>query len=156
MQVVALAKLFEEKFAPNTQRWRSTTLPHSATPPKFTFAPTPKPLAIIPTSQPLNSYSTSHLLPTPPKPATMSKLSPMDFRREKGLRFTCDERYSLSHRCAAKHYFLIQSVKELPWEEIVVEENLEIKQPLPVEPDPHEPLHLSYNILTGIPDRRSN
>ncbi|XP_072073959.1 uncharacterized protein [Arachis hypogaea] len=87
----------------------------------------------------------------------MCKLSPMDiqFWREKGLCSTCDERYSLSHRCATKHYFLIQSVEELPWEEIVVEENLKIKQPPPVESNSPEQLHLSYDILTRTSDRRS-
>jgi len=45
----------------------------------------------------------------------MPKLSPVEiqFRKKHAIYFTCDEKFSLDHKCASKHYFLIQSVEEV-------------------------------------------
>ncbi|XP_057723463.1 uncharacterized protein LOC130939370 [Arachis stenosperma] len=80
----------------------------------------------------------------------------IQFRREKGIYFTCDERYSPSHKCASKHYFLIQTVEEVPTDQDSAIEIPEVDQiPLVLAEDRVEPLHLSYNAMAGIPARRS-
>jgi len=45
----------------------------------------------------------------------MRKLSPtkIQFRRENNLCFNCIEKFTPGNKCAAKHYFIIQSVKEV-------------------------------------------
>jgi len=49
------------------------------------------------------------------------------------LVFTCDEKFPPSHRCATKHYFIIQSLKELPLDQ----EQLAEANPLtPTIPEP--------------------
>jgi len=65
----------------------------------------------------------------------------MQIRREKGLCYTCDEKFTSSHRCPNKQYLLLQMDED---------ETLE-HQPAPEEmvdniiQDPH----LSYNALKG-------
>ena len=148
---MALARLFEEKFAllvPSPRpRYPSFT-------PKSTYQP------IFPPSQsqekPFISPSTSNInspiLPTPPKPSHLKKLSPADiqFRREKGLCFTCDEKYAPTHKCANKHYVLLQSSEEM--DDPIVEldyPHLATVTPLDVGFDHH----LSYHALKGASAR---
>ncbi|KAJ1428448.1 Retrotransposon gag domain [Sesbania bispinosa] len=80
-------------------------------------------------------------------PPTMKRMSSaeMQLRREKGLCYTCDEKFSPSHKCPNKQYLLLQ-----------VEENDNI-QPEPDSPDHFsesethgtQEHHLSYNALSG-------
>lgn len=71
----------------------------------------------------------------------------MQLRREKGLCYTCDEKFSLNHLCPNKHYYVLQ---------------LDDAEPEKTEPDSPkeggvgdetgEPLtehHLSFNALSG-------
>ncbi|XP_025635201.2 uncharacterized protein [Arachis hypogaea] len=156
LQAISLAKLFEEKFLPQTQRWRSAVAQPQQPPARLTAALAPKPLTTVSPAQP--PPQNPPLLPTPPKTNTMHKLTPMEiqFRREKGICFTCDERYSPSHKCASKHYFLVQTVEEVPTDQDSAIEITEEDQTPPVLAEVMvEPLHLSYNAMAGIPTRRS-
>ena len=69
----------------------------------------------------------------------------MQLRRERGLCFTCDDKFSPSHRCPNKQYFVPQ------WEE-EDEPALQLDPPDEVE-TPGDPSlqdhHLSYNALKG-------
>lgn len=62
-------------------------------------------------TSPHSKTSLPPLLPTPPiKPLpNLKKMSPAEMlvRREKGLCYTCDEKFSPTHRCANKQYMLI-------------------------------------------------
>lgn len=97
------------------------------------------------------------LLPTPAtklqnKPPTTShnakNITPAEIqpRREKGLCYYCDEKFSMSHKCPNKHIYLLQ----------VNEEDTIDQQTDP--PDPtlaiddhcsHLEHHLSFNALNG-------
>jgi len=154
MQAVSLARLFEEKNFPHTQRWHTTPTTPIAFTHKMHFHPTRKNLNQTPPPQP--SVINPPLLPTPSKPKFMRKLSPtkIQFCKENNLCFTCDEKFTPDHKCAAKHYFIIQYVEEVPSE---IENSNDFTNT--VEPTKHikitEPLHLSYNTLSGITNRRS-
>jgi len=156
MQVVSLAKLFEEKYMSSTQRGK-LIFPHIQ--PQLNRSNTmlvPKPVTTIPNlhSQP----PLPPLLPTPPKPGPVRKLSPVEiqFRQDKGLCFTCDEKYSPSHKCTTKHYFLIQSMEEIPLEQLAVEDKVNIEpSELDIELQEETLRRLSYNALTGMSARRS-
>jgi len=86
----------------------------------------------------------------------MRKLSPtkIQFRREHNLCFTCDAKFSPSHKCATKQYFIIQSVEEVLTEP---EQQIEDIDTTPTESADISqltmPLQLSYNALTGLPAR---
>nr|KYP46374.1 hypothetical protein KK1_032020 [Cajanus cajan] len=125
---VLLAKLYEEKYIPNHKPYQTS----------------------LPLSQTLRTTSSPPLLPTPNQSSlvnTIKKISPaeMQLRREKGLCYTCDEKFSSSHRCPNKQYLLLQLEQD------------DINEP---EPDPPDILganstlslqqpHLSYNALKG-------
>jgi len=69
----------------------------------------------------------------------------MQLRREKGLCFTCDEKFALSHKCPNKQYLFLQ---------LEDEENVDIQPKPPDISDLVENLnvqehHLSYNALEG-------
>ena len=144
---VALAKLFEEKLVPLFPSLKPCYPSFSS---KSTYHP------ISPQSQsqekpfihPPSSNISFPLLPTTLKPSHLKKLSPMDiqFRREKGLCFTCDDKYSLTHKCANKHYFLLHTTEEV--DDLVAE--LEYPQLVVVTPPDDGFDHLLYHALKGI------
>jgi len=86
----------------------------------------------------------------------MIKLSPAEIQlcRENNICFTCDEKFTPGHKCATKHYFIIQSVEEVPSDT----KNSDDFTDTVVEPTEHiqiiESLHLSYNALSGITNIR--
>jgi len=98
MHCVSLAKFYEEKYGPKTH-------------PTFKYHTKPQTQAtpIGPSSsQTLKSANLPPLLPKPntnPSPpfkhASVHQISPaeMRLRREKGMCFTCDEKFIPSHRC---------------------------------------------------------
>jgi len=102
VQVFALAKLFEEHFLPFASQTRSSQAPYIP-PPSRTPTLKPNPITVVPT------LSTQPLLPAPPKPTHLRKLTPAEiqFWRTNDLCFTCDDKFSPSHHCASKHYFII-------------------------------------------------
>jgi len=136
---VSLAKLYEEKYVPK---------PRPSYPQFQTKTQTPN------TSQQVTqSLKSTNLPPLLLKPVTNQKntnikritTAEMQLRREKGLCFTCDEKFSSSHRCPNKQYLFLQ---------LEDEENVDIQPEPPDISDLVDHLHvqehhLSYNALKG-------
>ena len=86
-------------------------------------------------SQPLNQT---------PKYKRMTPIE-MEIRKEKGLCYTCDDKWSFKHQCPNKHLMILQ----------VEEDGIELEQPEPhdvIEPTAEEEqmeLHLSINAFKG-------
>ena len=151
-QAVALAKLYEEKYLPspkpvswfpkyqNTKPYTNASI-HNATSQKSLppLLPTP------PASQKLQPSQTPRHFP-------IRRISPleMQLRRDKGLCFTCDEKYSLNHRCPNKHMMVFETEED---EGPMVEEpespaSIEtVEQTMEPEESSH---HLSFNALRGF------
>lgn len=105
---VALAKLYDEKggwgMGPNRARQNAAGFTSSV------------PLLTGPTSS--SNYKAPAktglpaLLPTPKTapilPVKKMSAAEMQLRREKGLCYTCDEKFSLTHKCPNKHYYVLQ------------------------------------------------
>ncbi|MCH81666.1 hypothetical protein A2U01_0002457 [Trifolium medium] len=92
------------------------------------------------------------LLPTPPSKPRFRQLTSTEMaeRREQGLCFNCDERFSRNHRCKARFLLLIaedDEVLESGQTEIYeeVDHGLEIADPVAVDP-----AQLSFHALSGI------
>ena len=103
---MSFAKLFEKEFHP------------SSLAPKHKIAYFPA-KSLTQNISKLSLTTNTHplpLLPTPPKLNNLKRLTPADiqFRREKAICFTCDEKYSPTHWCVNKHYFLLQCEDEIP------------------------------------------
>jgi len=139
MRCVSLAKLFEEKYVAKQKfhgskgymQNQSTTTP----------------------SQSLKTTSLPPLLNKPnPHPQTnkamVERLSPAEvqLRREKGLRFTCDEKYSPSHRCPNKQYLWLHVEEEAASVDLPNANSAREDNPKPL---PHSEPHLSFNALKG-------
>jgi len=105
LQAVSFAKLLEEKFHP------SSLAPKHKFPYFLAKSLTQNnsKLSLTTNTNPPINTNPPPLLPTPPKPNNLKRLTPADiqFCREKRICFTCDEKYSPTHRCANKHYFLL-------------------------------------------------
>ncbi|XP_050915075.1 uncharacterized protein LOC127130039 [Lathyrus oleraceus] len=146
----ALAKLFEEKYPTR--------------PKPFQAAPITRPFSSFPNNQNRNPTSTINqnalppLLPTPnlkPRPQlsrtpSVKNISPaeMQLRRDKGLCFTCDEKFSFSHRCLNRQYLLLQADDE----DIVTSEEGLLDSPVDAtdeETQNTQDHHLSFNALNG-------
>ena len=98
------------------------------------------------TNPPLNTNQPP-LLPTPLKPNNLKRLTPasIQFRREKRICFTCDEKYSPIHRCANKHSFLLQCEDEIPSEP---DPNVQSQQIIQNQSEKFDQTpHLSYNAM---------
>lgn len=141
---VALAKLYDEKggwgMVQNRQR------PHAVG-----FTPT-VPLLMGPTTS-TNTKPTARtglppLLPTPKTaplaPVKRLSAAEMQLRREKGLCYTCDEKFSLTHKCPNKHFYVLQIDETEP--EITEIETTEVTEENADEPTEH---HFSFNSLSG-------
>ncbi|MCI02373.1 hypothetical protein A2U01_0023405, partial [Trifolium medium] len=94
-QAAGLARLQEEKLQ-DLLRLAKSRPQHPWVPPTPS-RPNPSPSSSAP------------LLPTPPSRPRFRQLSPTEMadRREKGLCFNCDERFSRNHRCKARFLLLI-------------------------------------------------
>ena len=144
IRTVSLAKLYEEKYVVKPRSYPSQPWPKTHNHPNS-----------LPISQSIKSTSLPPLLPSPNqsyptnnlKPTNVKKMTPaeMHIRREKGLCYTCDERFTLNHRCPNKQYLLLY----------MDDDDLNELQPDP--PDSSAPTdiensldhHLSYNALKG-------
>jgi len=118
MRCVSLPKLFEEKYAAQHKFYGSKSSP-------------PNPLLLAATHS-LKITTLAH--------------AEVQLRREKGLCFTCDEKYSLSHRCPNKQYLWLHLDEEdfatnSTLSDSVSEDNIEPQPP----PEPH----LSFNAHKG-------
>jgi len=109
---MSFAKLFEEKFHPPSlaPKHRIAYFPAKSLTQNISK------LSLTTNTNPPINTNPSPLLSTPPKPNNLKRLTPSDiqFRREKRICFTCDEKYSPHHRCANKHYFLLPCEDEIP------------------------------------------
>ncbi|CAJ2659903.1 unnamed protein product [Trifolium pratense] len=102
VQAVAIACLFEDKFCSNPNSVTSTHPRSSYTKTITTNQPLKQPPILpTPTTKPFNS---------PLKSKTIKNISPaeMQLRREKGICYYCDEKFSPQHRCPNKHLMLLQ------------------------------------------------
>ncbi|WVY94508.1 hypothetical protein V8G54_033596 [Vigna mungo] len=144
LRCVSLAKLYEEKYLPRTR------LPNTSYYPK-TQATNTNPT----TSQSIRSTPLPPLLPLPqsstssshPKPNFIKKFTAAEIqlRKKKGLCFTCDEKFTMNHRCPNKQYFVLQVDEDVP---IDVQHDPP-EEIVEAEPPPIVEQHLSYNALKG-------
>ncbi|WVY91553.1 hypothetical protein V8G54_037067 [Vigna mungo] len=106
LKVVSLAKLYEEKYTTSTKPAYTTTYsrhlntntsPYLNTNQKTTSIPA---ILLNPSQKPFTQI---------PKSSNIKKISPseMQIRREKGLYYTCDAKFSPTHRCPNKQYLLL-------------------------------------------------
>jgi len=140
LRCVSLAKLYEEKY--NTK-------------PKSVFQQNPTRASYATnhntSSQSLRSTNLPPLLQTPlptshhniSKSTPVKRMSPMEMqlRREKGLCYTCDEKFTASHNCPNKQYLLFY-----------MDGDDETDQPPPIDAEDVTHLEdqtLSYNALKG-------
>ncbi|XP_058785825.1 uncharacterized protein LOC131660580 [Vicia villosa] len=101
-QAVGLARLHEDKLQDIARSARSR--PFSSWQPNSGPRPPPKP-----NSDPSITAPSQGLLPTPPVKPRFRHLSgpEMDERREKGLCFNCDQRWSKQHKCGARVFLMV-------------------------------------------------
>jgi len=143
---VSLAKLYEEKYTTKLRVFHPNPWPKTQTTSNS-----------LPSSHTKSVKSTSlpSFLPSPKPPFTMTNpklpnvkrmtTTKMLLRREKGLCYTCDDKFTPTHRCPNKQYLILH-----------MEENA----PVDLQPDPPnsnanivlqdcQDHHLSYNALKG-------
>jgi len=139
---VSLAKLFEEKYQPKHKPFHtSSPFRGQNSNPSLNTQPT--------SSQSLKSTTLPPLLTSPapnstfPKHGNIKRISPaeMQLRREKGLCYTCDEKFHPSHRCPNKQYLLLHMDDEDTVQLQIERDN--------VPDDVQQDHHLSYNALKG-------
>lgn len=141
---VALAKLYDEKggwgLGSNRNRHGPSQPPHT-TPSTMGTATTPYQKAPARAGLP-------PLLPTPKTaplaPVKKMSAAEMQLRREKGLCYTCDEKFSPAHRCPNKHYYVLQMDKQEDENEVAEE----VAEAIEGEAEQTEH-HLSFNALSG-------
>ncbi|KAH9681933.1 hypothetical protein KPL71_027145 [Citrus sinensis] len=116
MEAFALAKAYEarsEEIKTSSRSWTKWT-PSSTHTHQSTVTASPHPASYkTPTTTPLPSLSATKqppqppLLPTPTLP--IRRLTPAELRekREKGLCYNCDQKYSATHRCRSKFLLLM-------------------------------------------------
>nr|KYP39590.1 Transposon Ty3-G Gag-Pol polyprotein [Cajanus cajan] len=135
LKAISLARLFEEKYSfRSRQSFVTRNTSHSAGNQSYTN----------PAQQPL--LNTPNIKPAafPNRNTAVRKMSPaeMQSRRERGLCFTCDERFSANHRCPNKQYLLLQVEDEEELEETTNVDSTALEDELE-----H---HLSFNALKGV------
>ena len=147
-QAVGLARLQEEKLTDH--RPPPPPPPHRPRPPPLTHTPSPSnPPSLRP--NPLPPFLTTLPRPQPPPPPFKRLTSDeIASRRERGLCFSCNEKYHRGHRCASRVFLLLAEDKDNPNPPLI--EPLDHKpEPAPDPPDTHDPYpaQLSLNSLAG-------
>ncbi|XP_072086978.1 uncharacterized protein [Arachis hypogaea] len=149
MRAVTLAKLYEDKFNPNPR--------HSSGPashrPQFATHASGTALRLTTRS------SLPPLLPTPPQrpPVTSNRdatrrLTPAEIqsKREKGLCYWCDERFSATHKCTNRQFMSLQLEMEDDTEpQVNMDEVLCDGKVVPQLEQQVLGHHLSYNAMHG-------
>ena len=130
-QAIALAKLQEDKLADRRRGHRSSTP------------------AGIPSHHP-PAYSAPSALPhnSSPNRFLVRRLSPeeMALKRDKGLYYYCDDKWTTGHRCSPRiHLLIAKDDVELPPSPDPPHE------PTPSSPPPDSPFQLSLNAMSGMP-----
>ena len=104
-QAAGLARIQEEKFLEQHHASRPRPSPVTTTPTLPSSSSFPRTHTAAPQPLTPNSNTLSPPFPPPlhPPPPSTKRLSPEEItsRREKGLCFTCDEKYHRGHRCSA-------------------------------------------------------
>ncbi|MCI02194.1 hypothetical protein A2U01_0023226, partial [Trifolium medium] len=145
-KAVALAKLFEEKYSTNLKQKNYSTPTRNNSP--YTQKPYQNSQKNdSPTKSPLPA-----LLPTPStKPfnnrnSNIKKLSPAEIqlRRDKGLCYFCDDKFSPSHKCPNRQFLMLQ-VEDTEESDAELTDNTETDNTGWSE-DTH---HLSLNAMGG-------
>ena len=142
LKVVSLAKLFEDKYNPNSKPHFSSSYPKTYST-KTTAHPHPNLNTLPPLLPPPNMKPFSQ----PFKPSTVKHITPteMQIRREKGLCYTCDAKFTPTHNCPNKQYLLLQY--EEP--EDPPDPTQPTATPTHTTTDHNLDHHLSLNALTG-------
>lgn len=155
VKVVSLAKLYEEKYnhtlKPKYTNFQSRPYtPNTSTPPKSTYTAKPDNTVTLQKNNlpPLLPTPNSKPFTNPPKSSPIKKIFPaeMQIRREKGLCYFCNDKFSYSHKCPNKHLMMLQLVDEEPESELDAE---------PPDIQPHtwgntaQEHHLSLNAMRG-------
>ncbi|WVZ26157.1 hypothetical protein V8G54_004701 [Vigna mungo] len=139
LKAISLARLFEEKYSfkprpyhPNTSR---NTTPNTS--------PTTTQSYINPLQQPLLPTPNQRPFPQTFRPNTIKRMSPaeMQSRREKGLCYTCDERFTANHKCPNRQYTFLQVAYEEEEEQQTDTDVPDLEQ--------HLEHHLSLNAFKG-------
>ncbi|XP_006584211.2 uncharacterized protein [Glycine max] len=152
-QAAGLARLHEEKL--RDFRFDFRQIPRPRAPPPPPLAPT-QPPPLTPFASPRFS-PLPPLLPSPPRPfpsppPTVRRLTPEELasRLERGLCFSCDEKFHKGHRCTPRVHLLIADEDD-PLEH--VGSNIDPADPGDPTPGPIElpetPAHISLNSLAG-------
>jgi len=125
IRTISLAKLYEEKYIPKHKPYQPHSLQKTLSYPitqtqKTTSLP---PLLTTPTA---TQHTQTHN-----KYSNIKNISAVEIRlrREKGLCFTCDEKFSPGHKCPNKQYLLLQ---------------VEMNEQDSLEPDPQIMLYLTF------------
>jgi len=142
LKAVSLAKLFEDKYNPNSKHHFSSSYPKTYST-KTTAHPHPNLNTLPPLLPPPNMKPFSQ----PFKPSTVKHITPteMQIRREKGLCYTCDAKFTPTHNCPNKQYLLLQY--EEP--EDPPDPTQPTATPTHTTTDHNLDHHLSLNALTG-------
>ncbi|XP_028223682.1 uncharacterized protein LOC114405278 [Glycine soja] len=152
-QAAGLARLHEEKLRDLRFDFRHPNRPRTPQPPPI-VSQHPPPLSSFPSPR---APSLPPLLPLPPRtnpppPPTFRRLTPEELasRRERGLCFSCDEKFHKGHRCAPRVHLLIADAED-PVEHMG--SNIDPSDPIDPGPGPMEipdsPAHISLNSLAG-------
>ena len=107
------------------------------------------PSSSFPPPQPPSSHPNSNHQPKPKTPFIQRTQEDMAYRREKGLCYNCDEKWSSSHRCKGRVLLLIADSDESS----PTESSFDVQAPtIPLEPnlDPLEP-HSTFDPTTYQP-----
>lgn len=142
LRAVSLARLFDDK----------GTVPLSV--PRFKPSYS-SPLSSVPKSgtnnfpPPTNSTKGTlpPLLPTPPSkplpPIKKMSTAEMQLRRDKGLCYTCDDKFTWNHKCPNKQYFILQMDDE-------DDDHSSIPIPEATDSSFTPSHHISFNALKGL------
>ncbi|GAU37387.1 hypothetical protein TSUD_22610 [Trifolium subterraneum] len=145
VKVVSLAKVYEEKYASNQKLQKNNTTNYS----------TNKPLYNKSENTTRNAAPILNTSPTRPmsqfqKNPNIKRISPAEIqiRRDKGLCYWCDEKFSFTHKCPNRQLMLLQYDDK---DEDPVLETLTQTTPITTNsPDTNQPEHhLSLNAMKG-------
>ena len=129
MRAVSLAKLYEDKYSTSFKPVIAPNISRPYHQPHFAHTPRPPTKPTLPP-----------LLPTPPtKPTPVRRITPaeMQLRREKGLCYWCDEKFSFNHKCPNRHLMLLQAIKDEPAQEENQAQPTDVEvQPIPDQQQP--------------------